>query len=357
MARPDSRWMPLDWADYWRDTGHLSAAEHGAYLNLLGAYWVAGGPLPVDENRLKRLAKMVDKEWKLSKPTVLAFFTVVDEKLHHKRVDRELARAATVYAKRKETMEKINAKRKRTPITIIVHDQRDGERTQSTSRPLSPPLPPHSPNGEVDANASTPKQPRKARRTRLEADWKPDAESERVAADEGLTADEITADLAEWREYWTGPEPVSPLKADWQRTYRNHVKQYAPGIIARRVRSGQPSGNGQRVRSITDAVNRAKAKAEGAGGFPESGGMRRDFGGLSSSENDPGHSPFSDDIGGEIIDAADGERLYWDAGTGEAFDGVSSGTTARSGSTTDPVREDDAGLPGGRDPARAEDAA
>jgi uncharacterized protein YdaU (DUF1376 family) len=109
MTKPN-RWMPLDWGDYWRDTAHLNAAEHGAYLNLLGAYWVNGAPLPDDDVRLARLARTSRAEWRSVRNTVRAFFRGENGALHHGRVDREIARAVEVHASRAKRMGQLNAK-------------------------------------------------------------------------------------------------------------------------------------------------------------------------------------------------------------------------------------------------------
>lgn len=85
--------MPLNWADYWQDTGHLSALEHGAYINLIGAYWVNGGPLLADMERLQRMSKCTTKEWKQCSAAVLDFFDRDGDMYIHQRVDRELADA------------------------------------------------------------------------------------------------------------------------------------------------------------------------------------------------------------------------------------------------------------------------
>jgi uncharacterized protein YdaU (DUF1376 family) len=52
-------WFPLYHGDYLRDTGDLSAAEHGAYLLLLMRFF-AQGPLPNDIDRLCRIAAGAD---------------------------------------------------------------------------------------------------------------------------------------------------------------------------------------------------------------------------------------------------------------------------------------------------------
>lgn len=92
-ARPDT-WMPLYWGDYAKDTGHLSATHHGAYLMLLKHYWVTGAPLPNDDSQLWRIA-CADSlaHWRKIKPVVLAFFTLEDGRLRHGRVEKELSDA------------------------------------------------------------------------------------------------------------------------------------------------------------------------------------------------------------------------------------------------------------------------
>ncbi len=86
MSRP---WMPLYVADYLRDTRHLDASEHGAYLLLIMQYWTIGS-LPSDDSRLARIACMSEAEWKKAKTVIEPFF---DRGWRHKRIDEELAEA------------------------------------------------------------------------------------------------------------------------------------------------------------------------------------------------------------------------------------------------------------------------
>lgn len=85
-----SPFMPLWIGDYLKDTGHLCAAEHGAYLLLIMHYWQTGS-LPTEDRHLAMIARMEAKEWKKYKPTIAAFF---DDQWHHKRVNKELAECA-----------------------------------------------------------------------------------------------------------------------------------------------------------------------------------------------------------------------------------------------------------------------
>ena len=92
-ARSDT-WMPIYWGDYAKDTGHLGAAQHGAYLLLMKHYWVTGQPLPDDDAQLWRIA-CADSlaHWRKLKPVVLAFFERRDGRLHHSRIEKELVAA------------------------------------------------------------------------------------------------------------------------------------------------------------------------------------------------------------------------------------------------------------------------
>lgn len=93
MKRP---WMPLYIADYLRKTTHLGALESGAYLHLIMDYWQNDG-LPDDDKKLARITKMTDREWRMSKATLQAFF---HDGWHHEKIDEEIARAADISTKR-----------------------------------------------------------------------------------------------------------------------------------------------------------------------------------------------------------------------------------------------------------------
>lgn len=94
-VRPGSEalWMPLYVADYLKDTQHLSAQENGAYFFLIMHAWTRGGPLPKEDARLARIARLTTKEWKAARGVILEFFVAASDGYRHKRVDLELARA------------------------------------------------------------------------------------------------------------------------------------------------------------------------------------------------------------------------------------------------------------------------
>lgn len=84
--------MPIHIGDYRRDTGHLRAAEHGAYLMLLFHYWSTGG-LPNDDRQLSTIACMSPREWKNARPLIEPLFK---DGWKHKRVDYDLEKARKV---------------------------------------------------------------------------------------------------------------------------------------------------------------------------------------------------------------------------------------------------------------------
>lgn len=94
-------YMPLYVADYMADASHLTTFQHGAYMLLLMNYWQRGGPLPDDDVKLSRIARMNMREWKRNR-AVLAEFFVTDGTLWvSRRVDSELARVASKSLKSK----------------------------------------------------------------------------------------------------------------------------------------------------------------------------------------------------------------------------------------------------------------
>ena len=93
MKRP---WMPLYVGDYLGDTGHLTTAQHGAYLLLMMHYW-RKGELPDDDRQLLKITKLPLKTWSDYRPILQDFF---HNGWKHKRIDAELERMMRVSEKR-----------------------------------------------------------------------------------------------------------------------------------------------------------------------------------------------------------------------------------------------------------------
>lgn len=88
--------MPIHIGDYKRDTGHLRAAGHGAYLMLLFHHWSTGS-LPDDDDQLSAIACMTKAEWKKMRPVIEKFFK---PGWKHGRVEEDLEAAKQSYEKR-----------------------------------------------------------------------------------------------------------------------------------------------------------------------------------------------------------------------------------------------------------------
>lgn len=113
-------YMPLWVSDYIGDTQHLTAAEHGAYMLLIMAYWQRGAALPADGARLARIARMTPDEWSSSEFTLREFFTIKDGEWRHSRIEAELAKV-----REKSAKASASAKRRHSDSNA------DAERTQS----------------------------------------------------------------------------------------------------------------------------------------------------------------------------------------------------------------------------------
>ena len=90
-------------SDYLADTGHLTLAEHGAYLLLLFAYWQRGNGLPSDDKQLSRIIGISDKEWGKVKPSIMPFFKEENGVILNTRMEYEIDKAKEKSIKARES--------------------------------------------------------------------------------------------------------------------------------------------------------------------------------------------------------------------------------------------------------------
>lgn len=128
-------WMPLYVADYLADTGHLSAAEHGAYLLLIMHYWQNGG-LPKEDRRLARIARMSPAEWEDARETL---FDMFDDGWRHHRIEAELKAAKEISEKAKEKAAKRWQKTSNAPADAAAMPEHVQQPCQSQSQSHTPP--------------------------------------------------------------------------------------------------------------------------------------------------------------------------------------------------------------------------
>lgn len=93
MAKKPDTWMPLNIGDYLANTTKLTRDQHGAYLLLLMAYWIEGGPLLDDDEELAAITKSTPKEWRKLRPKMEQFFTISDGRWTQRRAEEELEKA------------------------------------------------------------------------------------------------------------------------------------------------------------------------------------------------------------------------------------------------------------------------
>ena len=110
MKKP-TIWMPIFIGDYHCETQHLTTRQHGAYVLLLMAAWMAGGSLADDDARLATLAHLSHDAWAEDRAALAELFTVADGAWKHERLIEELAFAANNKQKKSSAGSKGAAKR------------------------------------------------------------------------------------------------------------------------------------------------------------------------------------------------------------------------------------------------------
>lgn len=89
--------MPFYVADYLADTMHFTCPQHGAYLMLLFAGWIAGGDLPDSDEQIAAITKQTPRDWLRMRPIIAAKFTIADGVWRQNRLSRELMKATGMY--------------------------------------------------------------------------------------------------------------------------------------------------------------------------------------------------------------------------------------------------------------------
>ncbi len=201
-------WMPLHIDTYLADTGHLTAAEHGAYMLLIMTYWRDGG-LPADERHIARIARMSKDEWAESRDMLASYFK---EGWRHTRIDEELAKADEIIEKRRNAALGRHAKSKDDASAVQV--QSTSTDTGALPRTLDQGL-------KEEPNGSS-----KNKGCRIPDDFVPDLD---WAVAQGMNRDAAAFEAANFRDYWTAKAGAGATKRDWPATWqvwvRNHIKR------------------------------------------------------------------------------------------------------------------------------------
>ena len=123
---------PKHAGDYIRDTVGLSMLEDGAYTRLLDQYYVTERALPLERQKLYRMARAASGAERKAVDAVIAqFFVLLEDGYHQRRADRELAEiykrseSARTSAQRRWSERNANAMRTHVPTQCV--DGCDGD--------------------------------------------------------------------------------------------------------------------------------------------------------------------------------------------------------------------------------------
>lgn len=199
-------------ADYLADTLDLTTEQHGAYLLLLMTMWRHDARLPMDHQKLARIARVNPRRWSKIWEGIERFFYEEDGFIRNKRLDQEHQKAISISQKRSAAGEKggrAKALKNNEPPVANATD-----------------LPKHSHISDIREEKETPNGVSKKKGSRLPADWVPD---EVFARSQGLSAWETETEAEKFRDYWAAQPGQRGVKLDWDATWRNWVRKVAGG--------------------------------------------------------------------------------------------------------------------------------
>lgn len=229
--------MPLYIATYLADTGHLRAAESGAYLHLIMHYWQHNG-LPTDDRQLATIAKMTDAEWSNAKALLEPLFKLGGWR--HKRVEDEIARAEQKYQKRAAAGQK-GGRRKQCASNASAGLNHD---SVLPSEELSLSDKQDSFKLEVKEEKKDPvvTRARAKHGCRLPQDWQPTLD-DLAFARTTLSEDAVKRQVDVFRDYWHARAGPTGVKLDWSATWRNWIRRESEN--GNRHRNGSQNGSGK----------------------------------------------------------------------------------------------------------------
>lgn len=208
-------WMPLHITDYLADTGHLTAAEHGAYMLLIMHYW-QNGSLPDNERLIARIARMDATQWDESREIIALLF---GPDWTHKRIDEELAKADEIIEKRKNAANVRHAKSK----SDAHAEQVQSKSSDTGALPLTTDLSKEEPNGSS-----------KRRGHRLPPDFVCDLS---FAQSIGMTLSQAQNEAIKFHEWWPAQPGQKGVKLDWGLTWQTWCRK----ALERLPRGSPPS--------------------------------------------------------------------------------------------------------------------
>jgi len=234
-------YMPLYVADYLADAAHLTTEEHGAYLLLIMTYWQRGKALPAEATKLARIARLPDERWTDVEQTLSEFFTLIDGRWHHKRIDAELYKVRVKSEKAKRAGFSSARARKATDAQRTLNGRStDADQTLNhtdtdtdTDTEIDTRVDKYievetEVKRKVEGRAIAPgHSPSSTRGARIPPGFQPSPDVTGMAMDRGLTEPEIIDQLERFRDWANSATGQVRLKRDWNAAFRNWIKRVA----------------------------------------------------------------------------------------------------------------------------------
>jgi uncharacterized protein YdaU (DUF1376 family) len=201
---------PFYWADHIADTGHLSLAQYGAYILLMGHYYRTQRPLPGDLSVLQRICRSKTTRERAAIEFVLRSFfdsnTTPDGSVfRHHRIDQELAKATDLTEKRRELGKRGGlAKARNLLAPKPSHPQSQSQQSQ--------------PHKSKAGGANAPAPTRKKRSFEMPEDFQSNEDHRALACELGVDVEQV---FLKFRDHHLARG--STFK-DWNRAYSNWLR-------------------------------------------------------------------------------------------------------------------------------------
>lgn len=248
--------------DYQRDTGHLSVAEHGAYLLMLQHYYATEKPLPVGK-ALHRLLRAQDKTEREAIDAVVGmFWRETPEGLVNDRATAEIQKGSAQREINREIGKRGGRPRKTESVS------------ESVSESASESKPNRNPNQTPDtrqehSSLRSEGRERSPAGSRLPTDWSPPDDWISVAIGIGVPAGAVLVEAEKFRDHWLAKSGKDGRKADWLACWRTWCRNSVEWTY--KPKPGGIRGTNQPAR--LSAVDRVRAASAAAGFGPEPAGL------------------------------------------------------------------------------------
>lgn len=223
--------------DYVVDTGHLSLAEHGAYLQLMIHCWSSEGcQIPADQTWIMKRLGCSAKEYEDSvAPILREFFLISDDGKHliNKRLFHEYEKAVRMYQRRQAGAAVTNRKKAK----LLENKSSDAQRTLSARSPGGDNITSHdttshdTPFGRENASHSPATEASKGKAYRrpdpIPADWKPRDELVTELCGKYNVRRGVILDEADAFRNWCleNAHLAKSRKSSYEAAFRNWVKK------------------------------------------------------------------------------------------------------------------------------------